>query len=105
MILAVSILFAALSGRTTPAPSRPKLVVVITVDQLRPDYLNRWKAQLTGGLGQLMTEGAGFTAGYQDHAVTEPAPGHPAILSALWPAHTGTIANLASFPDPPPPSR
>ncbi len=61
MILAVSILCAALSGRTTPAPSRPKLVVVITVDQLRADYLNRWKVQLTGGLGQLMTEGAVFT--------------------------------------------
>jgi len=99
MILAVSILFAALSGRTTPAPSRPKLVVVITVDQLRPDYLNRWKAQLTGGLGQLMTEGAVFTDGYQDHAVTETAPGHSAILSGLWPAHTGIIRNLESVQD------
>jgi len=75
------------------------LVVVITVDQLRPDYLNRWKAQLTGGLGQLMTEGAVFTDGYQDHAVTETAPGHSAILSGLWPAHTGIIRNLESVQD------
>src|SRR2546422_1283895 len=87
-----------LSWLLVPAssPSRPKLVVVITVDQLRPDYLNRWKAQLTGGLGQLMTEGAVFTAGYQDHAVTETAPGHSAILSGLWPARTGIIRNLES---------
>src|SRR2546425_13212114 len=93
MILAVSFLLAALSGLTTPAPSRPKLVVVITVDQLRPDYLNRWKTQLTGGLGQLMTEGAVFTDGYQDHAITETEPGHSTILSGLWPAHTGIVRN------------
>src|SRR3989449_7376202 len=49
-----------LSWLLVPAssPSRPKLVVVITVDQLRPDYLTRWKSQLTGGLGQLVSEGA-----------------------------------------------
>src|SRR6266581_9698756 len=99
MILAVCILCAALSGRTTPAPSRPKLVVVITVDQLRADYLNRWKAQLTGGLGQLMTEGALFTDGYQDHAITETAPGHSTILSGLWPAHTGIMRNSAGVLD------
>jgi len=76
-----------------PTPSRPKLVVVITVDQLRPDYLTRWKSQLSGGLGQLATEGAVFTDGYQDHAVTETAPGHSTILSGLWPAHTGIVRN------------
>src|SRR6266704_3199087 len=99
MILAVSILCAALSGRTTPAPSRPKLVVVITVDQLRADYLNRGKVQLTGGLGQLAAEGAVFTDGYQDHAVTETAPGHSTILSGLWPAHTGIIRNVEGVQD------
>jgi len=75
------------------APPRPKLVVVITVDQLRPDYLDRWKRQLTGGLLQLTAEGAVFTNAYQDHAVTETAPGHSTILSGRWPAHTGIISN------------
>jgi len=81
------------------APSRPKLVVVITVDQLRPDYLTRWKTQLTGGLLQLTNEGAVFTDGYQDHAVTETAPGHSTILSGLWPAHTGIIRNSVGVQD------
>jgi arylsulfatase A-like enzyme len=76
-----------------PAPARPKLVVVITVDQLRPDYLDRWKRQFTGGLLQLTTEGAVFADAYQDHAVTETAPGHSTILSGRWPAHTGIISN------------
>lgn len=82
-----------------PAPPRPKLVVVITVDQLRPDYFTRWKSQLTGGLGQLANEGAFFTAGYQDHAVTETAPGHATVLSGLWPAHNGIIRNSQGVQD------
>jgi predicted AlkP superfamily pyrophosphatase or phosphodiesterase len=90
---------ALLAGASPAAPSRPKLVVVITVDQLRPDYLTRWKNQLTGGFFQLTNEGAVFTAGYQDHAVTETAPGHATILSGLWPAHHGIIRNIAGVQD------
>ncbi len=82
-----------------PAPARPKLVVVITVDQLRPDYFDRWKSQLTGGLFQLVNEGAVFADGYQDHAVTETAPGHSTVLSGLWPAHTGIIRNSQGVQD------
>ena len=89
----------ALLASCAAPPQRPKLVVVITVDQLRPDYLNRWKTQLTGGLSQLVNEGAVFTEGYQDHAVTETAPGHSTILSGLWPAHTGIIRNSAGVQD------
>lgn len=80
-------------------PARPKVIVVITVDQLRPDYFSRWKPQLTGGLGQLAAEGAFFSEGYQDHAVTETAPGHSTILSGMWPAHNGIIRNSEGVQD------
>src|SRR5213592_2377157 len=99
MILPVCLALLTPAAPRPPAPPRPKLVVVITVDQLRPDYLDRWKSQLSGGLAQLANEGAFFTDGYQDHAVTETAPGHSAILSGLWPAHTGIIRNLESVQD------
>jgi len=46
-----------------------------------------------------MNEGAFFTDGYQDHAVTETAPGHATILSGLWPAHTGIIRNSEGVQD------
>ena len=82
-----------------PPPARPKLVVVITVDQLRPDYFTRWKSQLTGGLGQLANEGAFFIDGYQDHAVTETAPGHATVLSGMWPAHNGILTNSQGVQD------
>src|SRR5260370_20884725 len=99
MILAAGVALAAFTGSISPAPSRPKLVVVITVDQLRADYLNRWKTQLTGGLAQLVAEGAVFTEGYQDHAITETAPAHSTILSGLWPAHTCILRNSQGVQD------
>src|SRR5437867_10448200 len=74
---------------------QPKLVVVITVDQLRRDYLDRYRTQLNGGLAMLVKQGADFTEAYQDHAVTETAPGHSTILSGRWPAHTGIIRTTA----------
>ncbi len=81
-----------------PAP-RPRLVVVITVDQLRPDYLERYRPQLLGGFAMLLKTGASFTDAYQDHAVTETAPGHATILSGRWPAHTGINRNAAGVQD------
>ncbi len=78
---------------------KPKLVVVITVDQLRADYLDRHRRQLSGGLALLLKEGAYFANAYQDHAVTETAPGHSTVLSGRWPAHTGIISNSAGVLD------
>src|SRR5947207_13882304 len=92
------LLLALLGIGSLPAP-RPRLVVVITVDQLRPDYLDRYRSQLTGGLALLLKQGAVFTEAYQDHAVTETAPGHSTILSGRWPAHTGIIRNVAGVQD------
>src|SRR2546426_7018884 len=81
-----------------PAP-KPRLVVVITVDQLRPDYLDRYRPQLKSGFAMLLKQGALFTDAYQDHSVTETAPGHSTILSGRWPAHTGIISNATGVLD------
>jgi arylsulfatase A-like enzyme len=77
----------------TPSAARPSLVLVLTVDQLSPRYLEQWRGQLTGGLGRLLREGAVFTQAYQDHAITETAPGHASILSGRFPYSTGIAAN------------
>jgi predicted AlkP superfamily pyrophosphatase or phosphodiesterase len=77
----------------------PKLVVFITVDAMRADYLTRFAQQLTGGLGKLYNGGAVFTNGFQDHAITETAPGHSVILSGRYPVHTGISANTAGVND------
>lgn len=81
----------------TVVPSRsaaPALVVVVTIDQLTPALLDRWQPQMTGGLRRLSAGGAVFTQAYHDHAITETAPGHAAILSGRFPYSTGIAANL-----------
>src|SRR2546426_992081 len=89
-----------------PAPApKPRLVVVITVDQLRPDYLDRYRPQLKGGFAMLLKTGASFTDAYQDHAVTETAPGHSTILSGRspMPSRPGSACSTGSaFPSAPP---
>jgi predicted AlkP superfamily pyrophosphatase or phosphodiesterase len=102
-VLSLLILFAGLIGSSAAGQENlaetPKLVVFITVDAMRPDYLSRFAQQLTGGLGRLYKGGAVFTNGYQDHAITETAPGHSVILSGRFPVHTGISANTAGVND------
>jgi predicted AlkP superfamily pyrophosphatase or phosphodiesterase len=72
---------------------RPTLVVFLTVDQMRSDYLARFKPQLTAGLKRLADGGAVFRNGFQDHAITETAPGHSTVMSGRFPVHNGITAN------------
>jgi predicted AlkP superfamily pyrophosphatase or phosphodiesterase len=97
IVLAVQI--AAPVRGQAPDNSRPKLVLFITIDAMRPDYLSRFEPQLTGGLGKLYRDGAVFTNAFQDHAITETAPGHSATMSGRFPVHTGISANSAGVND------
>lgn len=81
--------------RDRAAAPAPALVVFITVDQLRPEYLERWHGQLKGGLRRLVDQGAFYRNGFQDHANTETAPGHASTLSGRFPYATGIASNSA----------
>ncbi|MEO6591611.1 MAG: alkaline phosphatase family protein, partial [Gemmatimonadaceae bacterium] len=95
---------AACAGAQTPAArdgdQRPTLIVMITIDGFREDYLTRFAPQLTGGLGRMMKNGAWFTNAHQDHAITETAPGHASLLSGRFPRSTGIAANRVGVYDP-----
>ena len=80
---------SALPRKPATEGQPPTLVVFITVDQLRADYLDRFRKQLTGGLGRLLRGGAVMDSAFQDHAVTETAPGHSVTMSGRYPASTG----------------
>ena len=96
--LSVTAALAAAAG-AADAQTRPTLIVHITVDQLRPDYLTRFGDQLTGGLARLVRGGAVFTNAFQDHAVTETAPGHASTLSGRFPRSTNIVQNTAGVED------
>jgi len=88
------------AGAQAPAASRPTLVVFITVDQLRGDYLDRFGAQFTGGLARLKNGGAVFANGSLDYAITETAPGHATGTSGRFPRSTGIVSNSLGVLDP-----
>jgi predicted AlkP superfamily pyrophosphatase or phosphodiesterase len=81
-------------------PGAPSLVVLVVVDQMRADYLDRFGAQLTGGLARLTRGGAVLTRAVHDHAITETAPGHATVLAGRFPRSTGIIGNILGVDDP-----
>lgn len=89
----VAVVASAHRSDAAQRAARPSLVVFITVDQMRADYFNRFGAELTGGLKRLRSTGAFFINGFQDHAITETAPGHASTMSGRFPVHTGIAMN------------
>jgi predicted AlkP superfamily pyrophosphatase or phosphodiesterase len=76
-----------------PAKARPKLVVVIAVDQFSAELMQTYGPELSGGIARLRNEGVFFTEAYHDHGFTETGPGHSVLLSGRFPANTGIVEN------------
>lgn len=72
--------------------ARPRLAVVLVVDQMRGDYLER-DPEFTGGFKRLAREGAWFTDAHHRHLPTETGPGHAAISTGRGPAEHGIVGN------------
>src|SRR5215217_6381304 len=86
------------AARRTPAPrakpARPRLVLLIAVDQFRYDYIERFGDLFAeNGIRRLLREGASWSDANYDHVPTETAPGHATMLTGAWPSETGIIAN------------
>ena len=84
----VALLLATLLPVPTPAQAyvgKPKLIVIVVIDQFRGDYLNRDHAEFKGRGFRLFTdEGAWFTDCYFDYANTKTAPGHATIGTGAY---------------------
>jgi predicted AlkP superfamily pyrophosphatase or phosphodiesterase len=73
--------------------ARPKLVVMLVVDQMRADYVDKFQGQWTGGLKRLVEEGAWFREAAYPYAATETCVGHSTISTGAFPATHGMVAN------------
>jgi predicted AlkP superfamily pyrophosphatase or phosphodiesterase len=93
----VTALTLAVAVWAVPAPPvsaqapRPKLIVLVVVDQMRADYLDRYKADLSAGFRRLTADGAVFTQAFYPHASTETAQGHATMLSGDSPKASGIV--------------
>lgn len=73
---------------------RVKLAVMVVIDQLRGDYLPRWRSHLpAGGFRRLMEDGAWYSNCRYPYATTSTGPGHASMLTGAVPAKHGIIDN------------
>ncbi len=92
MILLVVFVFSVPAVAGT-AHGEPRLVLQITIDQMRGDFPMRYEDRLgEGGLRYLMEEGTHYTNAHFQHADTETPIGHAALFTGSYPAYNGIVA-------------
>lgn len=97
--LILAALVAILTPRTMMAQRQPgsefqpavQLAVLVTIDGLGQDLLERYAQLYTGGLRRLIEEGRWYTNAWVDHAVTVSHPGHVTLSTGLDPARHGIV--------------
>ena len=85
-------IFSAGAVAETTKP-KPKLILQITIDQMRGDFPMRYKERLgEGGFRYLMEKGTHYTNAHFQHADTETPIGHAALFTGTYPSYNGIVA-------------
>ena len=93
MMRSFVLLFSTLLTGVSAAP--PKLVLQITVDQLRGDQLTRFVDRMPdGGFRYLLDEGIVYANAHHPHANTETIVGHATLATGATPSVHGMVANV-----------
>jgi predicted AlkP superfamily pyrophosphatase or phosphodiesterase len=93
VLVLLGLTLGALAGATA-YNGRPKLVVIVIIDQFRADYLERFRDKFgEGGFRLFLDRGAVFTDCYYDYANTRTAPGHATLLTGAYSNGHGIMAN------------
>jgi predicted AlkP superfamily pyrophosphatase or phosphodiesterase len=95
------LVLAAVANAAGAAPVRPRLVVLISIDQFRADYQTRfWDLYLppdgkggVGGFRWLMERGAYHTDAHHDHFPLYTGPGHSIHFTGATPYKSGIVGN------------
>lgn len=91
----IAAVIALLLGTQFPSAQSqaPKLVVLLVIDQMRADYVDRFIKDWTGGLKRLATEGAWFVNTNYPYLTTTTCAGHSTISTGSYPRSHGIIQN------------
>ncbi len=93
IVFLCSLVPGARSQTSEGADVDTRLVLLLMVDQLPYEYLERFSPLLEGGLKRLAEEGVVFTDAHQAHASTSTGPGHATVSTGSYPRHSGIIGN------------
>ena len=92
--LLVALLVISPLARGSAYDGHPKLVIILVVDQLRADYLDRYRADFKGrGFRLFLDRGAYFEDCYYDYANTKTAPGHATLATGAYTDGHGIASN------------
>lgn len=91
--LLLATLFCLTAGSINAQSERPRLAVLLVVDQMRPDYLTRFDSLYSGGLARLQSEGFVFLNALHNHANSETGIGHATLATGCYPARHGIVGN------------
>jgi predicted AlkP superfamily pyrophosphatase or phosphodiesterase len=83
----------AASSTPAGAADKPSLVMLVVVDQLRADLLDRYDNLFTGGFRRLRDQGYGYVNASHAHAATETAVGHASLSTGTHPSKHGIVGN------------
>jgi len=85
----------AIIGSPALAKDKPRLILQITVDQMRGDMPMRFADRLgEGGLRYLLEQGIHYDNAHHEHANTETIVGHVTLATGAQPAAHGMVGNL-----------
>lgn len=82
-----------------PAVPRARLVVVLAVDQMVPEQLERLAPLFTGGFKRIREQGRDFCEAALEYADTETGPGHATYGTGCNPLHHGIVGNDWVLPE------
>ena len=95
---------AAPAAGQSPAPDRPRLAVLVSVDQMIPEQLERLGPLLRGGLGRFVHQGLVFRSAQLQYGDTETGPGHATYGTGVNPVRHGIVGNDWILPEEKTPS-
>jgi len=93
IFLTLVVLLPAAPIAQPATPPEIRLILLIAVDQLRYDYLTRFRDQYSSGLDRLLRGGAVFTDAHLEHYPTVTAVGHATMLTGATPSVSGIVGN------------
>src|ERR1700691_616476 len=94
LLVAILVLPGTPLAQASAYDARPKLVIILVIDQFRGDYLDRYRADFKGrGFRLFLDHGAYFEDCYYDYANTKTAPGHATIGTGAYTDGHGISSN------------
>ena len=93
LLTLAALLLGRAPGASAQTGESPTLVVMIVVDQLDGELVDRYQSVFQGGFRRFLDQGHRFTQASHAHAMTETAAGHATLATGVFPSRHGIVSN------------